>query len=296
MQATVKKATSKAVKKVIKSHGITKSMTATPLPIITITFPFTIKPDELPAFRGAIVDVVMQYKKKFDKAGIATDLFHNHREDESSPENPLIMRQPMITYQLMRPQPQKATVKNNVCPAVCGYGPGAAALQLLLPLLPAQLTIYRKLYETRGYQTIIQSHLIQLQSGQLTEYALYKWLALNPDNYTLYKNTWPFTQRVLLLQDILKKNLQGWCRQAGHPLPEELVQVHITEITGISHDRTVLHGRQMLCFDICFAINASLPGLMAMGIGTAHGYGKLRQLNSGLQHRQSLQQLADAVL
>ena len=262
----------KAVKKRVTKSSDTKPVrkknaapkTNATLTTCHITFPFSITRSELPAFRGAINRAVEELKDVFKKAGIATDLFHNHEDAESDRVH---QRLPVITYQLVRDNGDGQPQPGCFFPALTGSGEGVKALQLLANNMPPRLTIYRR---------------------QFTEYALYKWLALNPDNYTRYKSDLRFTARVQLLETILRKNIIGWYAAAGHTLDENTFKLFLTEITAITHDGTELKGRRMFVFDCCFATNMPLPPQMAVGNGTAWGYGKIRPLHSSTTHAAAL--------
>lgn len=294
--ATAKKATKKTTHPTPKPHKTprqaapskaaakTAKKPAAKITTCTLSFPFAISPKELNGFRGAIIQAVAQLKPVFDKARIATDLFHNHDEEANGRQ---LLRHPAIVYQ---------SVKDNGAhfPHLFGVGAGVAALQLLAQHLPAKLTIYRRQVATHGFE-LQQARYPAAPQKKYTEYALYKWLALNPDNYTRYKNELRFTQRVEMLNEILKKNILGWYAAAGCPLSIDELQVFITEITAIVHDGAEHNGRRMFVFDCTFAANIALPVQMALGNGTARGYGKVRPLTSSAAHAAVLQQAATAL-
>jgi Cas6b C-terminal domain len=251
-----------------------------------ITFPFSILPNELPAFRGAIIHAVRQQQDLFRNAGIATDLFHNHEEGEEQRQH---LRQPVIVYQLVRHSGDGEIQREDYFPSIAAFGEGVPALALLAANMPSTLGIYRRRFSTHGFNWQQTQQPAAIQS-QLSEYALYKWLALNPDNYTRYKANLRFSKRVALLETILRKNILGWYQAAGQPLNEKDLQVFLTEITAITHDGAELNGRRMFVFDGCFAVNLLLPVQMAIGNGTAWGYGKIRPLQSSPAHLAALQQ------
>jgi Cas6b C-terminal domain len=291
--ATIKKA---AAKKVTVKKTAAKKAAAKPtrkpttsgaVATCTLTFPFSITAAELSGFRGAIIKAVEQLKEIFAKAGLATDLFHNHDEEDGRQ----LLRHPAIVYQLMRDNGDGEPQPGYLFPAIAASGPGVAALQLLAANMPARLVIYRRQFATRGFVQQQATHTVALQKT-LSEYALYKWLALNPDNYTRYKTNLRFTARVEMLNEILKKNILGWYAAAGHTLPEKDLQVFITEITAINHDGAEHNGRRMFVFDCTFATNLALPKQMAIGNGTAKGFGKIRPLKSTAAHIIALQHTA----
>lgn len=244
------------------------------LSVCQITFPFTIKPAELAGFRGAVLDVVKKNKKKFEAAGIATNLFHNH--DEEAPGRRII-RPPAVVYQFSH----SGGRGEYQFPAVTGFGRGAAAVQALAGCMPPMLTIYQRTFGTTGCG-VQQWHYPTAPQPEMMEYALQRWLALNPDNYTRYKKCVRFADRVLLLEEVLRKNLLGWYREMGITLAEKKLNVCITEITAISHNGAELNGRNMFVFSGHFAANWPLPEQMAIGNGTARGFGRIKPLHRTL--------------
>ncbi len=282
--ATLTKPTQKKSTKIsAKSRPTRRPSASIQVSTCQLVFPFSISQCELVGFRGAILHAVTVLKEVFVRAGIATDLFHNHDEAE---ENRQLIRQPLVAYQL-----QRQGVNGRGFPCLSAAGAGAKAIALLAACMPSQLRIYNRHFDTMGF-TLEQQQLPVQPQKIWVDYALHKWLALNPDNYTSYKNDLRFTARVQLLNGILKKNIRGWYEAAGNPIPEKKLQVFITEITAITHDGAEHNGRRMFVFNCTFAANMALPPCMALGNGAAWGFGKVLPLKSTAAHIIALQHTA----
>jgi hypothetical protein len=276
MAIATKPATKRKVKISAKSRPTRRPAASIQVPTCQLTFPFSILPGELPAFRGAIIHAAAQLKDIFEQAGIATNLFHNHDEGEAGKR---LIRQPLVAYQL---QPscsasRQADAGGQGFPSLSGAGAGAAAIALLAANMPGQLRIYNRHFTTTGF-TLQQQQLPVQPQKTWAEYTLHNWLALNPNNHTRYMASPQFTARVQLLQEVLTKNIQGWYTEAGHLPAAQKVQLHITEITSIQQKPCGQLGRNMLLFNTSFACNMALPPGMALGNAAARGYGMVQPL------------------
>jgi hypothetical protein len=284
-----KAAAAKPVTKKKAAPAVKKTAASKPpqLEVCHITFPFCISGGELAAFRGAVIAGVQKNKAAFTKAGIATDLFHNHDEQEAGRRH---LRPPAVVYQLVRPGNAAGLPADFFFPCVAGFGAGAAAVRLLGTCLPAVMQLHRRAFATSGFALAQSSHAVR-PGSRLHEYKLRQWLALNPDNHTRYQNELRFTQRVALLEAVLHKNIAGWYAARQLPLEAETLRVYITEITGIAHGGAELNGRNMFAFDCSFAVNLDLPPQMAVGNGATWGFGQMKPLPAGAARQAALQRL-----
>jgi hypothetical protein len=263
--------------KPVKKAAAKKAVPQQPATVATslLQFPFSLLPSELAAFRGAVIHAAAELKSVFEQAGIPTDLFHNHDEEEAGKR---LIRQPLIAYQLPElAEKADRTDNGQGFPCLSGAGAGAAAIALLAANMPRQLRIYNRRFTTTGF-TLQQQQLPVQPQQTWAEYALHQWLALNPNNHSRYLADNRFAHRVQLLQEVLTKNIQGWYQAAGHPHAAGQVQLYLTEITRIQHRPSGQVGRKMLLFDAGFACNMALPPGMALGNAAAKGFGVVQPL------------------
>lgn len=261
----------------VKKAAAKKAVPKQPATVATclLQFPFSLLPSELAAFRGAVRHAAAELKSVFEQAGIPTNLFHNHDEEEAGKR---LIRQPLIAYQLPEPVEKADRTDNGQgFPCLSGAGAGAAAIALLAANMPRQLRIYNRRFTTTGF-TLQQLPLPVQPQKTFSEYALHQWLALNPNNHSRYLADNRFAHRVQLLQEVLTKNIQGWYQAAGHPQAAEQVQLYLTEITRIRQQPSGQLGRNMLLIDASFACNMALPPGMALGNAAARGFGVVQPL------------------
>lgn len=276
-KTTPKKTAPKAATKPVKKAAAKKALPKQPVTVATclLQFPFSLLPSELAAFRGAVIHAAAELKSVFEQAGIPTNLFHNHDEEEAGKR---LIRQPLIAYQLPEPAEKADRTDNGQgFPCLSGAGAGATAIALLATNMPRQLRIYNRRFTTTGF-TLQQLPLPVQPQKTWAEYALHQWLALNPNNHSRYLADNRFAHRVQLLQEVLNKNIQGWYQAAGHPQAAEQVQLYLTEITRIQHQPSGQLGRNMLLIDASFACNMALPPGMALGNAAARGFGVVQPI------------------
>lgn len=97
------------------------------------------------------------------------------------------------------------------------------------------------------------------------------WMALNQNNYLLYKKLTQ-EEREQLLRKILTGNLLSFFKGLGLKLQENekiLINLRTRE------KQTVFKGRKMLAFDGSFVANVQLPPLIGVGKAVSRGFGTI---------------------
>ena len=215
---------------------------------LTVYTDMEILPQEIPAFRGAVLHALG------DQANI---LFHNH-----SGENTFRYSYPLIQYKRLN---RKAAI-------VCVEEAVDLIGQLLTNLSD---TIMIGSREVEWHTNRIQPARLLVQTWDTSfPYHINHWLPLNTHNYNLYKNTEGVVERVALLENILKANLLSMLKGLNIHLEQEL----ILKITQISDPHLIKNkGVKMMAFNADFNCNLSIPNNLGIGKNASIGYGIIHQ-------------------
>ena len=210
---------------------------------LIIQFNNELKKRDITKFRGAVI------------AALGEDdiLFHNHDGEK------LRYSYPLIQYKCFR---KKANV-------VC-LGKGTEAIASLfnsnktitIPDYDAPFEIEN----SRAEKTLVKCWQTPI------DYNLYDWIPLNSNNFNIYENTESLKDRIALLEKILVGNILSAMKGLGIDIKEKIT----CEITKLGKSRpTKYKGIGLMCMDIRFNSNISLPTLMGLGKHASVGYGIL---------------------
>ncbi|MEM9886812.1 MAG: CRISPR-associated endonuclease Cas6 [Bacteroidota bacterium] len=211
-----------------------------------LSFDLPLYTREIPQWRGAFIEM----------AGWQDDRFHNHTKESDAWKYQY--RYPLIQYRVRR---KKA--------ALFAVNEGVQALQQVLAT--SDWSIHWK-----GEHKILQvedlrmhQHRLKVDGAQQT-YKLYKWLALNQENYRRWQQCKGLIERIQLLEGILQGHLLaclwglGW---QGNFRPkvriQEMRKAEVVPLKGIPH----------MVFDIVYTTHVQLPNHIALGKAVSHGFG-----------------------
>jgi len=227
-----------------------KSQNPSTMQLTTLTLNIPLHPGNIPAFRGSIVELL----------GREYHLFHNH--DNSQGKDHFHWGYPLVQYGVRR---GKATI--------IGMNEGSDAInQVLWPRLSNQLSIAGREYELRDKGIGSQQIEINWQT-QPQRYGLSGWLALNKDNYQLWKTTKDEDIRRTVLNQALTGHLR--CLAGALQLPEP--KRAIGEVLHIDNQKKVhwKNGLQLISFDVLIQCNLNLMPGLGLGRLAAFGYGEM---------------------
>jgi hypothetical protein len=228
---------------------------------LSVIFNLRLRQDELPAFRGAVIDV----------AGRENEIFHNHNNhDDEDVENPRYHhRYPLVQYRIQ-----------NHAASLFGINEGAEAIDRLLRT--------KAFKEFRMNGSALHLNIIERQENsafvlalgakqQTHQYRVYNYLPLNPDNYNQYKALPNFMQKAAMIEKLLANHLIAFAHAVNCNFPKNRrLEAVLLDIDRIK--KTQVMGVPMMAFDLVFSCNALLPDRMAIGRKTAFGYGWLYRL------------------
>lgn len=221
--------------------------------ILTLSFPFRIPPYELPAFRGAVNELIDP----------SVEYFHNH--NNSSGPTQFHWDYPKIRYSLFR---GRATVT--------GIGEGALAMmQHLLPgLLELQhIWINGRAYPMAGFRVQQQQLECRLED-EVQPFGLHRWVALNKENYRHWKQLeGKEDARRVLLERALTGHLRTMAETLAPDLDRELITANILRVD--QQKRIKWHKTQLVGFNVVAESRFVPPIGLGIGRSVAFGFGEV---------------------
>lgn len=211
---------------------------------LVIRFSNTITKQEIPLFRGAVINSGLQ----------DNILFHNHQGDNFRYSYPLIQ------YKRLH---GKA--------AILCVGEGTEAIGELFSNQHFEYQIGKQavtadIENVSAHQTTIEC------DEKPFYYDLYSWLALNSTNYAIYKSMESLSGRVEMLENILTGNILSFLKGVDIHM-DSPIKVCISNINKESVAK--YKGVVLSSFDISFSTNLRLPYFIGLGKGASTGFGVL---------------------
>ncbi|MBO7610444.1 MAG: hypothetical protein J6S96_09625 [Muribaculaceae bacterium] len=217
--------------------------------VLNITFNNEIKPHEVPMFRGAIINAL-------DEKLV---LFHNHNDDNS-----LRYSYPLIQYKTIR---GKATI-------VC-IGEGTQAIGEFFASGNFNVMIGERSEQLILERVAPRRFNVQVWE-QVFRYRLRRWIPLNGANYKKYLECESLADKCLLLENILKGNILSMGKGLGINFSKE-VKCSITELQDPY--QVTIKGIKIMCFNIDFSSNVSLPSNIGLGKHASLNHGIVFPIN-----------------
>lgn len=211
--------------------------------VLTITFDNELRPHEVTQFRGAVIQVL-------DDKQV---LFHNHIGDGI-----FRYRYPLIQYKIL----------GGKAAMVC-VGEGTQAVGEFFSSGNFDVIIGER--NERLQLTRVEPRRCNVQVwDQMFKYRLRRWLPLNGENFKKYKACLSFAEKCTLLEKILKGNILSMGKGLGISFDKQFdcAITHLEEPYIIKVKST-----KMMCFNIEFCCNVSLPANVGLGKHASINYG-----------------------
>lgn len=228
--------------------------------VLTIRFNQPLYPRQIPSFRQAIINVAEEYESVFLQHGIPIDIFTN--EIIKDGKKITLDRYPLVQYKII-----------ERCAALTGIQQGAEAVRLLGELIRNTAAQTAGIVHNNCY--IIEKSFECRMTRVTKMYRMYHWLALNPDNEKRYRAMQKLSDRVLLLEEILTRQIKKMTDDCNWQLKKE-VKVFLGQINHV--ERNHHKGKKYLAIDCTFGCNLLLPEEIGLGNGPAFGFGKILNL------------------
>lgn len=210
--------------------------------ILILLFENTLMNEEIPLFRGAIINSL----------GNKLILFHNH--DGKS----FRFSYPLIQYKRIH---GKAAI---LCINQGTEEIGELFSSKLPTLQVGDHSMMIKIEKIRP-----QKHRIQVWE-QLFSYRINRWLPLNSKNFEIYLQLDTDSERKSFLEHILTGNILSFAKGVGIRFEKKVICT-LTDFAETYHVK--VKGVPMLCFDAQFKCNVSLPNYIGLGKHTSINYG-----------------------
>jgi len=222
------------------------------LRILTVVFTAQIEPYELPAFRGAIID----------KVGEENILFHNHLEKG------FLYKYPTIQYKIINKQAALVCVDD-----------GVDEIHKYFKHSDWSLWIGDKKIDIKVAKLFLNKFNLQVWNTKFY-YSIRRWIALSQENYEKYKTIEAETERIEMLERILKGNILAFAKgvkwTVDKPIELKIINTPQTHLVKIK-------GTKLMSFDLQFTTNVFLPNYIGLGKHVSIGFGMVRQIKNNLK-------------
>lgn len=222
---------------------------------LTVITDAEIRQNEIPLFRGAVINSLGEHPNVF---------FHNHLDDDK-----FRYSYPLIQYKRLE---KKAAI-------VC-VEEGVDIIGQFLTEVNGTLAIGERQITCNTGR--IQPARILVQTWQeMFSYHISRWLPLNSKNYQLYQNLEGVVEKTMFLEKILKGNLLSMLKGLNIHLEKEL----ILKITEIGEPYLLNNkGVKMMAFNADFNCNLSIPNYLGIGKNSSIGCGIIHQLRKDINN------------
>lgn len=216
--------------------------------ILVVKFANMIRDEEVPLFRGAVVNTMEN----------PNVLFHNHNSDGT-----LRFDYPLIQYKCL----------GGVAAIVCVnkgtevIGQFFASCNFNVQIGNRQL--YLQVNSVDGSQCEVQV------VDDFIVYTIHKWLPLNQENFETYIELDGLADRCEMLEKKLIGNILSFAKGVGVSVDKEII-LKIKEIKGecvYKHKDVRMKG-----MDVVFGCNVLLPEYIGLGHGVSMGFGVIEKM------------------
>ena len=234
----------------IKVNELTKTynnLAVKRLKYLRVEFEGDIRPYEIPAFRGAVVD----------KVGKEHDVFHNHHKP-----NGFMYRYPLVQYKSIRKQPSLLCIDAGVEEIHHFFQNKDWSLDISGRTLNMSISrLDMKQYNLQAWD-------------KLFHYNIRNWIALSQESYRDYQAFENLADRIRFLETKLVGNMLSFAKGVDWHVDKQ-VEAHIKELRD---PRWVsLKGKKVLGFNLDFTSNVFLPNYIGLGKSVSLGYGTVVQ-------------------
>lgn len=216
--------------------------------VLTLQFNTEIAAREVELFRGAVLHCI---------GNDVNVLYHNHTDGDG-----FRYSYPLIQYKRFKGKAAIVCVQDGV----------DSIGQFLMAQTP-ELTLANRVVKLEMQSVRPQEILMQTWQSSFP-YRLEHWLPLNAENYRRYQSAESLTERITLLENILRGNLLSMCKGLGIYLSEQLT----VNITRLSEPHLVhIKGIKAMSFDAEFRTNLSIPDGVGVGKNASIGFGTIHR-------------------
>jgi len=215
---------------------------------LQIVFDKQLQAYDIPKLRAAIIE----------KTKRESNLFHNHIGDKK-----YIYRYPLIQYKIKDRKPCLICLKE-----------ATDDIHYLLREKDLSFVIGENKYDFEIEDVRLRYVNIQTWDKNFI-YNIHNYIALNQDNYKVYKEMDSLIDKVSFIEDKLRAHIEIFANEMQAFLPIEL----FTRILEIKKEKYIEYkGVFHLTFSINFKTNLFIPNYIGLGKGSSVGFGTVKQI------------------
>lgn len=214
--------------------------------ILDIEFKHEIKPWEVPAFRGAVIE----------SAGRSNILFHNHKQDK------FVYSYPLIQYKRIGRKPHLLCIED-----------GVDEIHKFFENMQEGVFLNDRPYELKIGNLNLNTFTMQVWDKAF-HYYVFDWLALNQENYRKFQEIKEEEEKKQFLNKILTGNILAFAKGVGWNIDKPI----ITQIKNIDRIKILrVKGVSRQVFNVSFKCNIFLPNHIGLGKNSSLGYGIVKE-------------------
>jgi hypothetical protein len=211
--------------------------------LLEVTFSLPLKPYEVPAFRGAIIELV----------GRENVAFHNHVGDDK-----FVYRYPLIQYKS----------KKGKAHILC-LNDGVEELYTLFSKKSHLIHIGDKPHRLNIDNINVSNPFIQAWDKTFV-YNISNWLPLSGQNFKKYIELDSLSEKVQMLEKICVGNILSFAKGIDWQVDKEV----LVSIKDINREKIITYkGVKLKAFDVIISSNVFFPNLVGLGKGASTGFG-----------------------
>lgn len=214
--------------------------------VLDISFENEIKPWEVPAFRGAVIET----------AGKKNIIFHNHKQDK------FVYSYPLIQYKRIGKKPHLVCIDE-----------GVDEIHKFFENMQEGIFLNDRPYEIKIENLHLNTFTMQVWDKAF-KYTIYDWLPLNQENFKKYQQLEDDGEREQFLNRILNGNILSFAKGINWNVDKTII-TKIESIDGVKELR--IKGVKRVVFNVSFKTNVFLPSSIGLGKNVSIGYGVVRE-------------------
>ena len=213
---------------------------------MTVVFNTPLRQSEIRKFRGAVIHA----------AGIENTLFHNH---DGAGFN---YKYPLIQYRIIGGRAAIVCLNEGIEQAQSLFASGFVGNDLIIGGENKGNLMIESIRQNEFSLNVLESPV---------KYHISRWLPLNQQNYTLWKNSETEEDRILKLNSILVGNIISFAKGVGWQIDSQ-IECSI-DINSVVTRPIIYKERQLISFSLDFTTNLFFPNGLGVGKGVSSNLG-----------------------
>jgi hypothetical protein len=218
------------------------------LPMLRVIFQGKINPNEISAFRGAVVK----------KVGLDHMLYHNHVPGGYR------HRYPLIQYHW-----------EHGYPALVFLGEGVELAEELFYATTWSLQLHGRKLNMQIRDLSLEEAQFSFQERPNQVYTIQNWLALKPAKFQQYRQIKDRAEKQVFLEKILAGNIVSMAKGIGWHIPGK-VEVELLQFND--KGRAFMEGKKMVAVRGQFKSNIEMPSEIGLGKRPSLGFGVIHRI------------------